>query len=383
MSHRYVVLGAGMQGTAAAYDLASFADAAEVVLADVDRSRAEKAAERVNALLTKPIVRSTAVDVQDAKSLERVLSGASACMSCVPYFFNVALTKAAIAARVHFNDLGGNTGVVQDQLAMDREAAAAGVSVIPDCGVAPGMANTLAAYGLLEIPGAKHVRMYCGGIPQNKALPLGYKLVFSAEGLTNEYSGEAVLLRGGEVRLVETLAELETIDFPEPIGRLEAFTTSGGSSTCPYTYQGRLETYQYKTLRYPGHLRAIRLFKDLGFFDREPIEIRGHKVVARDAFNALMDRVWRIPEEKDLLVLRVTVEGDGGRFIAQVIDRQDERTGFSAMERTTAFAAAVVTAMQARKQTPVGAKPVETGVEPRLFVEELKKRGIPLELTKE
>lgn len=384
MTHRYVVLGAGMQGTAAAYDLAKLGGASEVRLLDADAPRSEEATRRVNGLLENQVVKAGTFDARDPASVAAALRGADACLSAVPYFLNESLTRAAIQAGVHFNDLGGNTGVVERQLAMNAEAERAGVSVVPDCGVAPGMANTLAALGIRSLDRPRHVRMYCGGLPQNRSLPLGYKILFALDGLTNEYFGKALVLRGGEVKQVDTFDELEEVSFGPPLGTLQAFTTSGGTSTCPYTYRGKLETYEYKTLRYPGHYEALRTFKDLGFLEQEPLDFRGAKVTPREMFHKVMERAWTFPEELDLLVLQVNVEGEKNgqptRWTAEIIDRQDEKTGFSAMERTTAFAAAIVTSMQAKKQTPAGAKPLEVAVDPEIFVTELKKRGIPFEL---
>jgi lysine 6-dehydrogenase len=385
MGFRYAVIGSGMQGTAAAYDLARFGNADEVRLLDVDRGRADAAAARVNQLVGKPVAKAGVVDATDSTSASQVLEGMNACLSAVPYFLNEMLARAAVAARVHFNDLGGNTEVVRRTLAIDEEAAEQGVSVVPDCGVAPGMANTLAAHGIRKLDTPEHVHIRCGGLPENRELPLGYKVLFALEGLTNEYFGKALVLRDGHIREIDTFEELETITFPEPLGKLEAFVTSGGTSTCPATYRGRLSSYDYKTIRYPGHYEKLKLLRDLGFIELDPIEVRGHKVVPRDVFHAIMKRAWDFPKERDLLILRVDVEGrhqgKPARYRAQLIDRQDSATGFSAMERTTAYSAAIVTAMQARGDVPKGAQPLEKAVDPETFVAELRKRGFSLEVT--
>jgi lysine 6-dehydrogenase len=225
--------------------------------------------------------------------------------------------------------------------------------------------------------------MRCGGLPVNKRLPLGYKKLFALEGLTNEYFGKAIVLRGGRIESVDTFEELESFDLPEPIGKVEAFTTSGGTSTAPHTWQGQLETYDYKTIRYPGHYEKLKLLKDLGFLSLQPVEVKGHPVVPRDLFHTVMDKVWTFPSEPDLLVLRIDVlgekDGKPAHYRAQIIDRKDEKTGFSAMERTTAFAAAIVTKLQAHGRTPKGAVSLEKAVDPKDFVAELLERDIPLE----
>lgn len=385
MGIRYAIIGAGMQGTAAAYDLAMHGDADEVRLLDLDLRQAESAAARVNQLVARDVAKGGIVNATDRTSASQVLEGMHACLSAVPYFLNVGLAEAAINAGCHFNDLGGNTGIVKEELALDAKAKEAGVSVIPDCGVAPGMANTLAVFGMQQLDDAQHVHMRCGGLPQNRDLPLGYRQLFSLEGLTNEYFGKAVVLREGRVLEVDTFEELETVDLPEPLGRVEAFTTSGGTSTCPETFQGKIQTYDYKTIRYPGHYEKMKLFRDLGFIELDSVDVAGVSMKPRDFFHAMMAKVWHHPLEKDLLVLRVDVEGtkDGKamRHRSLIIDYQDEKTGFSAMERTTAFSAAIVTALQARGRTPKGAVSLEKAIDAAEFVEELSKRDIPHEMS--
>lgn len=383
MGFRYAIIGAGMQGTAAAYDLSLHGDADEVRLLDIDIRRAQAATERVNALVGREVAKAGIVSATDTTSAAQVLEGMHACLSAVPYFLNLGLAKAAIDAGVHFNDLGGNTQIVKEELALDAKAKQAEVSIVPDCGVAPGLANTLAVYGMGKVDQPEHVHLRCGGLPQNKNLPLGYRQLFSMEGLTNEYFGTSVVLRDGEVAEVPTFDELETFELPPPLGKVEAFTTSGGTSTCPYTFQGRLKSYDYKTIRYPGHYAALKLFKDLGFIELEPLDVHGVSIKPRDVFHAVMAKVWSHPEEPDLLVLRVDVLGKKGekpvRHRSLIVDYQDERTGFSAMERTTAFSAAIVTSLMARGRTPVGAVPLEKAVDAEEFVRELGRRDIPYE----
>lgn len=371
-----------MQGTAAAYDLGRFGDAGEVRLADMDEGRAVRAAARVNALLNRPVVRPFGFNAKSDASVHGLLARMDACLSAVPYFLNLALTERAIAAGVCFNDLGGNTDVVRGQLALDAKAKAASVSVIPDC----GLPNTLAAQGIRSLDRAQHVRIYSGALPQNRSLPLGYKVTFALDGLTNQYFGKALVLRNGKVQEVDTFTELESITFPAPVGVLEAFTTSGGTSTCPYTYEGQIETYEYKTLRYPGHYDALKLLRDLGFLDQTAIDVDGVKVTPRAVFHKVMEKTWTFPDEPDLLILRVVVDGEkNGKpagYIAELVDRPDPATGFSAMERMTAFTAAIVTAMQARKEIGPGAQPLELAVDPGTVIAGLERRGLPLKITR-
>lgn len=379
---KYAVIGAGRQGTAAAYDMARFGGADEVRLLDRDPLTAEAAARRVNQLIGREVATARGIDVEDEEGLASALSGITAALSGVPYFYNVSVARAALAAGCHFNDLGGNTDVVRQELELDPWARKRGVSIVPDCGLAPGMANTLAAWGISRFETPLAARLFCGGLPQTPRPPLGYRQVFSFEGLANEYTGEAVVLQGGRRVHVPAFTACEPVEI-EGIGPLEAFYTSGGTSTCPWTFEGRIDSYEYKTLRYPGHFEKVRPLVELGFLDRTPIMIDGRAISPRAVAEALIAPRIRFPHDPDLVVLRVEVTGEtGGRrrtVRMDVIDREDPATGFTAMERTTAFPAAIVSSLQAQGRIPAGALPLELAVPGEPFVAALRERGIPFE----
>jgi lysine 6-dehydrogenase len=382
MGYHYLVLGAGMQGAAAAYDLGRFGQAGLVTLADLDPARAAEAAARVNRLLECQITEGVQLDVESRRDLARTLHGVDVVLSAVPYRFNLMVTEAAIAAGAGMCDLGGNTAIVLAQLERDPEAKCAEVTVVPDCGLAPGMANTLAVYAMSRLEQPQEVRIWCGGLPRYPKPPLGYKLVFSIEGLTNEYFGKAQVLRDGQVVEVETFTELEEVEFPPPVGRCEAFITSGGTSTCPWTFAGKLKRYEYKTVRYPGHYEKIKLLRDLGFLDPEPVRVDAVEVAPRQLFHKLVPPRISFPEDPDLVVLRVACSGmDRGQPMEvqlELMEFADPVTGFSAMERTTAFPAAIVAEMIARGELERGAIPLERAVPPGPFIAELAKRGFGL-----
>lgn len=378
---KYAIIGSGRQGTAAAHDLALFGDAGEIRLLDADTKAAAEAAARINRLAGRSVATSFGVDVRDGAALTRALSGIDAALSGVPYFLNVGAAKSAIAAGACFNDLGGNTDVVQAELALDAEARSAGVSIVPDCGLAPGMGNTLAVHGMNQFDRPVRARIFCGGLPQHPRPPLGYKLVFSLEGLTNEYTGEAIILRGGKRMTEPAFSGKESIQV-DGLGALDAFYTSGGTSTCPWTLEGKIPDYEYKTLRYPGHYDQLKPLIDLGFLDTRPIRVGEVEVAPRQLAHRILSRWIDFPDDPDLVVLRVDVTGEtNGKlrtYRQEIIDRQSVETGFTAMERTTAYPAAIVTILQARREVPAGAVPLETAVPGAAFVRELKRRDIRL-----
>jgi len=380
MSYTYAVLGAGRQGTAAAYDMACWGDAQRVILADYDVEIARRAAERVNKLIGSPIVQPVQVDVNDLKAVERVLTGVDSFLSAVPYYYNLDITQVALRAKAHMCDLGGHTGIARQQHAFDADAQAAGVSIVPNCGQVPGMGTTLIVYAIELLDEAVDVYMWDGGIPQDPRPPFNYLLTFNIAGLTNEYAEPAVFIRDWKITEVEPMTELETVEFSEPIGTLEAFVAGGGTDTMPWTFEGKLRTLQNLTLRYPGSLAHLRAFYHLGLWDLEPIQVGDVEVVPRDVFHALFEPKVTFLGDKDMVLTRVKAVGKKGgqdaEALVELIDYYDDETGFTAMERCTGWSAAIVAEMMARGAIRRGAGGVETQVPATPFVDELRRRGL-------
>jgi lysine 6-dehydrogenase len=377
MAFSYLVLGAGRQGIAAAYDLAKFGDAARITVADADLARARAGADRVDQLSGREITTPIALDVRDAGGVGRALKGNHVALSAVPYFYNLALTKIAIANGVSFCDLGGHTETVRQQHALDPQAKQAGVRVVPDCGLGPGMGNTLAVYAMSQVGEAEHVYMYDGGLPQNPCPPWNYALTFNIEGLTNEYYGGMTVLRDGKLQHLPCFTEFEMVDVP-PLGKLEAFLIAGGVSTAPWTFLGKLQTYQLKVLRYPGTFAQLKAFSDLGLFELKPVRVDGCQVAPRQLFHALYEPQVRVDDEKDVCIVRVVArgkkEGKPCEVVVEMIDYYDQATGFTAMQRTTGWHLAIVAAMLARGETRLGSIPLELAVPGDSFVREARSR---------
>jgi lysine 6-dehydrogenase len=379
MTIRYAVLGAGRQGVAAAYDMALHGDAAAVVMADLDLAAAQAGAEKVNSLLGKAVVSASQVDAADEPAVAGLLASVDSGLSTVPPPLNVGISRAAIAAGTHLCDLGGEIEFVWQQLALDKEARAAGVSIIPDCGLLPGMGNTLAAHVMGRVEEPREVRIWVGGLPQDPQPPFNYGLYFPVQGLTMEYDGLATVLRGGRRVELPPFTEVEAVEFPEPLGRCEAFITTAGTSTCPWTYEGMLEVFEEKTVRYPGHAAIFRAYRDLGLSGQDPVQVRGQAVVPQDLYHALLEPRLRAAGDRDVVVLRVvcqgTTAGQEAEASMELIDFYDEATGFTAMERTTAYPAAIVAQLMARGETPRGAVRLELAVPPLPFLAEAARRG--------
>jgi lysine 6-dehydrogenase len=388
MGFRYAIIGSGRQGTAAGYDLARFGDADFLLLADQSLAAAERAAARINTLLGRDVAVAAQVDVQDIDAVVALLTGndIGVFVSGAPYYLNMGLTRAAIRARASMCDFGGNTEQIRQQLAFDAEARAAGITLIPDCGQVPGLGTSLCAYVISLFDKARDIVMYDGGIPRHPRPPWNYILTFNIIGLTNEYFGTTLFLRDGRQLEVPCFEEYELVDFPAPIGQLEAFTTAGGTSTMPWTFADKLRTLQNKTLRWPGHYAQWKAYNDAGLIGLDPITVDGAPVIPRHLLHALLEPQLRPrPEDRDMVIIRVVGSGVKDRqergVTVDLFDYYDEATGFTAMERTTGWHAAIMAAFIARRQTLRGGVPVELAVPGPLFVEEFRKRGFDLQVT--
>jgi len=386
MKAKYVILGAGMQGTAAAYDLAKFADAESITLADMSLEQAQKSADRVNKLVGSNACTAAQANAKDEASLTALLADADVLLSCVPYYMHPSIARVAISTGTSMCDLGGNTDVTMETLAMNDAAKAAGVTLVPDCGLAPGLVNSLGCWLIENLDTTDSVKLYCGVLPQNPVPPLNYKVTFNVEGLVTEYDFQAVVLRNNEIQMVDTLTELETLVVDE-LGEMEAFVTSGGTSMAPYSFQGKVTNYEYKTFRFPGHCYAMKLYKDFGFWREDEVEVKGVKVRPKDVWCRVFgEELMKIKDLDQCIIRAVGVGTKGGskkKLQIDIHDRQCEATGFTSMERLTGFSLAIYAIDVANGKTEKGALRYELALSGTRFVEEIQKRGIHLKFSEE
>jgi lysine 6-dehydrogenase len=364
-------------GLGAAYDLAHNSAAEAATVADIDMGRARAVVETVRSDRLTP----AQVDVSDRSQVVALMRGHDACISCVVYHHNLELARAALEAHVNFCDLGGNNAVVDAELALDAEARRAGINIIPDCGLAPGMVSVLAAHGAARFDDLDELHIRVGGLPQTPRPPLDYQMVFSVEGLINEYVERARVIRDGRIVEVDSMTEVEELSFGAPYERMEAFQTSGGTSTLPESFLGRVRELDYKTIRFPGHCEKFKLLIDLGLAASEEVEFAdGTRVAPRRVLGEMLVR--RLPaDEPDVVLIRLEFSGhmEGRRQTLRydILDRFDARTRLSAMMRTTAFPASIVAQMMASgRTTGRGALPQERSIPPAEFVAELAARDI-------
>lgn len=379
---RMLVLGAGLQGSACAYDLLAHTDH-DVVLADIN-------VDNVAGFL-QPYVGNrltlARVDANDQAAVRQVMDGVTATMSAFPYYFNLGMATAAVDAGSHFCDLGGNTEIVLQQKGLQDRAVERGVSVVPDCGLAPGMVNILAEHGIRQLDEVRAIRIKVGGLPQHPEPPLNYQIVYSIEGVLDYYTTLSWVLRDGKPTQVRALSEIEELDFPG-VGVLEAFHTAGGLSTMAQRYEGKLPTMEYKTLRYPGHAQAMETIRELGLLDLEPVNVKGTQVVPRDLFIATVGPRLRkdYRTSPDLVALRVEAEGtrNGEETVIRwdLLDRFDPETGITAMMRTTGFSLAITGAFQAEGKIQPGVWTPDECMPAEAYIEELRQRGVEIRETR-
>jgi lysine 6-dehydrogenase len=367
-----------MMGWAAAFDMARSEQVEAVTLADKDEQRVHEAVERIARLTGSKKIAGVQLDAADTGAALELMRGHDGVLSAVPYYFNLGLVKAAIRAGCHFADLGGNNTIVQQQFKRELQAHAAGVAMAPDCGLSPGMASILGGELLRRIGGkADALKIYVGGLPQRPRPPFNYQLVFSVEGLINEYSEPAKVLRNGEIVTVEPLTEVEPFHmegFPE----LEAFHTSGGTSTLPETFQGQVGECFEKTLRYPGHVDQLRTLYDLGLFSSEKRRINGAMIAPRQAVACLFEEKFK-SDEPEVTLLRVEAHHQDVVASFSMIDCTDAETGMTSMMRTTAWPASIVLQMLISGQIAKrGGIHQEIDVPAQLFLNEMAHRGVAI-----
>jgi lysine 6-dehydrogenase len=378
-----LVMGGGLQGSACTYDLLRNSDVERVRLADV---RTGPLPTFLQPHAEDPRLERVEVDARDREQVLAAMAGMDACMNALPYYFNLDVARLAIEAGVHCCDLGGNTEIVFNQLELDDDARERGVSIIPDCGLAPGMVNILAADGMRELDTVDAVRIYVGGLPQHPKPPLNYQIVYSLEGVLDYYTTPSWVLRDGKRQPIDALSEIVPVEFDEPIGTLEAFHTAGGISTLVWTWENRVRCMEYKTLRYPGHAQAMRTIRELGLLENEAIAVKGAQVKPRDVFIACVEPKLRRPAGRDLVALRITVDGqrDGAdrRVTYELVDYYDEEHGVSAMERSTGYSLSITGQMQALNRFEgAGVRTPDLAVPARAYIEALADRGVRIRRT--
>lgn len=352
---KVLVVGAGRIGRCAAHDCARWAD--EVLVCDSSTQAIESFPGGKN---TKTYV------TKSSRDIAVLLKKSDIVVSCIPYFLNFELTRACIRYSRSMVDLGGNTDFVMKQLALHPKAKKKGITIVPDCGLSPGITNVLAG-DLARRGYAREILIRVGGLPQNPVPPMNYEFVFSVEGLLNEYVSDVVVLEKGRVKLTKPLTAVEELDFNgilklagirDSVGfPLEAGATSGGSSTLPHTFEGVVRTMNDKSIRVRGHYAMLR---------------KTRKEKMREFL------LQNISESRNDMVL-MSVIGSNGKKSAGYASIHRKNGKFSAMMETTGYGATVIAEMimngTIRER---GVLKQEIYVDAEKFIEGLDKRGVAI-----
>ena len=384
MHKKICILGSGRQGTAAGYDLIRFLPDCDLTFADIDIRQAIKASERIEKLLEKKID-AVQIDLMKKTELCDFLEPFDIFLSSVPYKFNVYLTDMAINTKTSMVDLGGHTLNVKDQLLRDLDAKNAGITIVPDCGMGPGMNVSVAMMGIESMSDPKEVYVWDGGLPLNPVGPWNYSLFFNIAGLTNEYDGSAFFIENGKVTEVPCFEYIETLEF-DNIGKLEAAVTSGGLSTMPWTYENKLEVLHNKTLRYSGHWNQMKAFRDLGLFEEQKIKYKGQDLSPRDFYHHLLEPKLNQGNIEDVCLMRVKTigknNGEDRVTTIDIVEKYDSKTGFLAMEKWTGWHASIVMIEILKGNIEKGALPIERALSGRSFYKQALLRSYDIKIEK-
>jgi len=372
---KVLILGCGNIGSVATEDLAKTTRSIQIVVADKSETRAKEVAEKIG----KSNVSWIQLDVTTLSKLVNALKDFDLVMGFLPGKLGYRLTKACIDAG---KDLVDVSYMSENPLTLTENAIKANVTIVPDCGLAPGISNILVGHATAELDKAQAVHIMVGGLPEKPVLPLDYVITWSPENLIDEYMRKSRIVKEGKTIEVEALSGLEEIEFPK-FGKLEAFYTDG-LRTLPHTITGAYDMWE-KTLRYPGHAEKIKLLRNLGFFDEKQIDIDGSAVSPRKLTVKLLEQKLRKPEIKDVVALKVEVSGIKNgrqtRYVYHLLDYYDEKRRITAMARTTAYSASIIAQLMLKKALrEKGVVPSEKiGMHNKLFksfLEGLDKHGI-------
>jgi lysine 6-dehydrogenase len=262
-------------------------------------------------------------------------------VGALPSALGLQTLAAVIDAKRNYCDI---SFLPEDPRCYADAARAAGVTVVYDCGLAPGMSNMFAGYAAAELDTCERVDLYVGALPVERHWPYQYKAGFSPLDVIEEYTRPARLIEGGEQIVKPALSDTELVDVPG-VGTLEAFNTDGLRSLVDTV---RAPWMREKTLRYPGHAEVMRLLRETGFLSRDPVDLNGQMIRPLELTAALLFPKWTFqPGEADLTVLQARIEGRRGpervRYVWDLLDHHDAKNDTRSLSRTTAFPAAVMT----------------------------------------
>ena len=370
-----IIVGCGNIGSVAAEDVAKSISSIEVVVADKDMARAGNVAKRID----RSNVSWIQLDATNPKKLSHTLKDYDLVMGFLPGKLGYGLAEASIEVGRNLVDV---SYMCENPLTLNSKAVNANVTIIPDCGLAPGISNILVGNAVKNLESVQAVHIMVGGLPEKPIPPLGYIITWSPENLIDEYVRKAKIVKNGKKAEVEALSGLEEVEFPS-FGRVEAFYTDG-LRTLPDTMRNVREMWE-KTLRYSGHAEKVKVLRSLGFFEEKEISVDGVSISPRRLTIKLFGQKLSNPKIKDIVALKVEVSGlkDGKqtRHVYSLLEHYDEKRKITAMARTTAYTTSIMAQLMLKgiiKEKGV-VPPEKIGMNDELFktfLNMLEKHGI-------
>jgi lysine 6-dehydrogenase len=377
------VVGAGSVGAAITRLLCAEERVKSVHVID----RNGNALESVAALVNHPKLAIHRVKIEREVSILGLIKGAEIIISALPFKQNLKLAEIAIKVGAHYIDLGGDDETYLSQLKLDGAAKAAHRWVIPNCGLAPGLSNILAMHGVESFDSVDTVQIRAAGLPKNPVPPLNYQLGFSPQGLVNEYLSTSVILENGQLKEVPALEGVEEVMLqsrPE-LGILEAFYTAGAATTLARHLAGKVQSLNFKTMRYKGHRDIIKSLFELGFNSPQIIDVRVN-LSFRDLLVRQLSKYLPTGGD-DFVAMKVRIKGqkDGASVTRdyEMYQESDKVRGMSAMMLSTAVPSVVMAMMIADGSLGQagGVSAPEFVVPKQEFYDRIKKMGLRLQQT--
>ncbi len=378
---KILVLGSGLMGPAAAWNALADDDVTHVTLADMDRAQLEMATAKLAKVGSVQKLSTAQVDLNQATEATRLIGDYDVVLAALPSAISGAGARAAAAAGTPWVDLSWPAPSELD--GVRQAVAAAGTLAIFGCGVEPGLTEIMARYLAEKLDRVDELHIKCGGIPEAPAPPLGYKIVFGGRRLPLREQ-DAQMVEWGELKAVPRYSGVETVVF-SGVGECEAWHEGFMPWLLDLDALKGLKIGTQKTVRWPGFAAKITVLKDLGLLSYNPVEVNGVAVAPKHMLDVLLYPHVKLGEnERDITTFRVDALGTKKlrprQYTIEMVDRFDEKTGFTSMARVTAFTGAIIARMVARgdiKTTGVRTpETVVTGKRLRRLVKELAAEGV-------
>ncbi len=365
---KVIVLGAGLVGKAMAIDLSKNFDVTSV---DIN----QQALSELNSLGIK----TQKADVTNATIISSLIKTFDLVVGSVPGFMGFEMCKNVIKTGKNLVDI---SFFPEDPFLLDELAKKHNVTVVTDCGVAPGMGNIILGYHNQKMK-INSYECLVGGLPLVREWPYEYKAVFSPIDVIEEYTRPARYIQNGGIVIKDALSDAELIQFDE-VGTLESWNSDGLRSLI--NTMSHIPDMIEKTLRYPGCVEYLRVLRETGFFSYEEMDVKGVNVRPIDLTAKLLFPIWKLkPGEEEFTVMRIritgTENGQERKLQYNLLDRTDRKSGTLSMARTTGYTCtAVANLVLSGKFSRKGISPPEyLGEEEENFnfiIDYLKDRGV-------